>query len=75
MIWMERRFETMPWGFSMNLEVQSERHHSRVTFNANIYDPIGVKMLIDRYKKLLDVASRHPDWRLSELLASLPGYV
>ncbi len=72
MVWMAQRFETMPWGFTMSLEEQSERYDSRVSFDANIHDPIGVKLLIDRYKNLLDVASRNPDGRLSELLANVP---
>jgi len=70
LIRMEPRFEAMPWGFSMNADEEAEQHHCRVSFDANLYDPVGVHALVDRYKRLLDAVSRHPDWALSELLAT-----
>ena len=69
MIWMEQQFESMPWGFSMNPDEHAEQHNCRVAFDANIYDPVGVRAFVERYKQLLDAVSRQPDRSLAELLA------
>ena len=69
MIWMEQHFESMPWGFSMNPDEHAEQHNCRVSFDAHIYHPPAVRMLVDRYRRLLDVVSRHPDQAIDQLLA------
>ena len=65
---LDRRIETMPWGFSLNFDQHNELQRCRATFDATAYDPTGVRELIGRFLHLLDVASASPDLRLSELL-------
>jgi hypothetical protein len=68
--WLERRLETMPWGFSLSLDQHDEERRCRVAFDARTYDPAAVHRLLDRYVRLLDAASTHPGRTLRELLAA-----
>lgn len=69
--WMRQRLDAMPWGFTLTVDEHAEQHDCRVTFDANFYEPAGVRALLHRYEKLLDVASRYPDWAVSDLLAMI----
>jgi amino acid adenylation domain-containing protein len=62
-------WKSMPRDFHMNPVERAGRYYSVVSFDAYRYDPAGVHVLIDRYQRLLDTASRHPDMTLHELLA------
>jgi amino acid adenylation domain-containing protein len=66
--WLDRRMETMPWGFSLTFDQHNEHDHCRVDFDARIYDPHGVSAFIDRLIRFLDAASFEPDLKLSQLL-------
>jgi hypothetical protein len=70
LIWMNRFRERIPWGFTMDFDEQNEEDNCPVFFDPRIYDPAGVRAFVERYKRLLDAASRQPDWALSELLAT-----
>jgi amino acid adenylation domain-containing protein len=61
--------ERMPWGFSFSLDERSEDDNCAVTFDAGLYDPVGVHAFVSRYSRLLDAISRRPDLSLQELLA------
>ena len=60
---------TMPWGFSVVCDQHQEDRRCSVTFDAHLYDPVQVRVFINRFVRLLDAASRHPDWPLATLLA------
>jgi Condensation domain len=66
--WMEQHFESMPWGFTMNVDDESEEHNCRTTFDARVYDAEGVRDFVERYKRLLVAVSSHPDSTLDGLL-------
>jgi len=68
MTWLDRRMETMPWGFSLTFDQHNEQHRCRVDFDARIYDPEGVRALIEGFLRFLDAASSHPDQKLIHLL-------
>jgi acyl carrier protein len=65
--WLERRMESMPWGFSVAFD-QNEDHRFRAVFDARIYDPDHVRAFLDRFAGFLDAASSHADRALAELL-------
>jgi amino acid adenylation domain-containing protein len=78
--WSEPQRESIPWGLTMNLDDQNEQEkcrehdqskqeHCRVVFDPRMYDPSGVRVFVERYKRLLDAVSRHPDKTLADLLA------
>ena len=51
----------------MNLDENDEHLNCVVTFDANLYEPIGVRRLVRRYLNLLDTVSRNPDVQLATL--------
>jgi amino acid adenylation domain-containing protein len=59
---------SMPWGFRVALDDRHEDRASRVAFDAGIYDPVGVRRFIERFERLLDAVSRHPEKILGDLL-------
>jgi amino acid adenylation domain-containing protein len=65
---LREQFSGMPWGLSMNLDEYSEDRNCRVTFDAGLYQPKGVRKLIDGYRRFLDAASRRPDLPIATLL-------
>ena len=65
--YFDSRIDAMPWGFSMNLDENDEHLNCVVTFDANLYEPIGVRRLVRRYLNLLDTVSRNPDVQLATL--------
>jgi amino acid adenylation domain-containing protein len=69
LIWLERRVESMPWGFSLTLDLCNESAYCRAAFDARIYDPHGVRHLLDRFQRFLEIVSGAADVQLTELLA------
>ncbi len=66
--WLDRRMETMPWGFTLNFDRNDENRRCRADFDARIYDPDRVRAFIGRLVRFLDTASLHPDLSLFQLL-------
>lgn len=64
---LDRSIDSMPWGFSINLDENDELQGCFVTFDANLYEPEGVRGLVRRYLSLLDTVARNPDVRLAAL--------
>ena len=68
--WLERRFEAMPWGFTLAFDRFDEERRSRVLFDASLYEPAGVRRFTERYIRLLGAMASRPDERLGALLAA-----
>jgi len=66
---LERYYESMPWGFTLNFDEYDEEHSCRAIFDAGIYDPAGVRELVGRFQRLLDAVAYSPDVNVEELLA------
>jgi Condensation domain/Phosphopantetheine attachment site len=65
--WQERQQGSMPWGFSLRFNQHREDRCS-VSCDARLYEPKGVRALLERFCCFLDAASRNPDLQLDELL-------
>jgi hypothetical protein len=59
----------MPWGFSIELH-KSDLQICRAYFNAETYDPAGVRAFLRRLCELLDALARHPDESIGNLVGS-----
>ena len=59
--WIERKVETMPWGFSLAFDPNNETDRCSVMFDARQYDPAWVSAFLKRYTNLLDAISRDPE--------------
>ena len=70
LLWMGRKYERIPWGFTLDYEEEHDRHDGHVLFDARIYDPSGVRRFVERYQRMLIAVSRHPDKTLDALLAT-----
>ena len=68
MTWIRRASPVMPWGFSMFMDKQNEDRFCQTMFDANLYERDAVRRFIGRFQSLLDVASRHPDRTVGQLL-------
>jgi amino acid adenylation domain-containing protein len=68
-VWLKRRMEGMPWGFSVTLDQHNEEHSCRVSFDARIYEPSRVRKWLDRFVRLLHAVSHNPDLSVGKLLA------
>jgi hypothetical protein len=62
----------MPWGCTFYVEGQTKKS-SWVKFDARVYDPCGMRMMLDRYIRLLEAAARAPGSPIGELLAMTGG--
>ena len=60
----------MPWGFKLELH-KSHFQICRAYFNAEIYDPVGVRGFLRRLCQLLDALARHPDVSIANLVGSV----
>lgn len=69
---IERRIESMPWGFSMKLDQHNE-HRCYTEFDARIYEPTGVRSFVHRYLDLLDLVSAHTHTPLSAMMRMRPS--
>ncbi|MEQ1884914.1 MAG: condensation domain-containing protein [Bryobacteraceae bacterium] len=59
---------TMPWGFTLNLDIDDTERGCEITFDANRYSRRKVNRFAERYLQLLDTALRRPESRMCELL-------
>jgi amino acid adenylation domain-containing protein len=64
--WIERRMESMPWGFTISFDQHNEETRCRASFDAHLYDPDLVRKMIDQYLRFLDVVSQNPDTPMAE---------
>lgn len=64
--YLERKTKIMPWGFSMIFYRDCPRCEAR--FDATIYDPAGVRSMVERYNQFMAAACAQPDRPLEELL-------
>ena len=69
---LERKQETMPWGFQLNVENQRDQSVGRVLFDSGRYDPVAVQHLLSGFENLLADAAAHPERRLSEFRTEPP---
>ena len=67
--WLDRRFESMPWGFCLTFDQHNEEHRCRVTFDARIYNPARVKDWVGQFVRLLDAVAHNPGLPVGKLLA------
>ena len=58
----------MPWGCQFFVEEQKPAN-CRINFDANTYDRNEMRLMLDRYLRLLEVAAREPELPIGELLA------
>jgi len=66
---LDRARQTFPWGFTVNLDDRDEVNGCQMLFDPRIYDPVGVQLFADRYKRLLTVLSQHAGKTLETSLA------
>jgi amino acid adenylation domain-containing protein len=59
---------TMPWGFTFSPKGDDDDDDGLVSFDAARYEPAGVRKTIDRYCRLLELASAEPDRSVGDLL-------
>jgi acyl carrier protein len=69
MIRVTPRRTTMPWGFSITINKQSERFAA--WFDAGIYDPVGVQHFVGQYFQLLEIACKVPDLPMCTLTSMM----
>jgi hypothetical protein len=58
----------MPWGCQVCIDERNPEN-CRVDFNANLYEREGMQALVDRYVRLLEIASRQPELTIGRLVA------
>ncbi len=64
----ERWKNNMPWGFTLAFDPK-QGPCGRAAFDARLYDPEGVRSMLDRFCRFLDRASATPDATLGELFS------
>lgn len=68
--WLERRFGSMPWGFSLIFDLSHEEHRCYAAFDVRLYHPAHVRRWIGRFKRFLAAASLRPQAPVGKLLAA-----
>ncbi len=68
-VWLTRRMEGMPWGFSVTFDQHHEEHGCRASFDTRLHDPARVRKWLDRFVRLLNAASESPGLSVGKLLA------
>jgi hypothetical protein len=58
----------MPWGCQVYIDERAPEN-SRVDFNAHQYPRTAMQAMVDRYLRLLDIASRQPCLTIGRLVA------
>lgn len=71
--WLERRYESMPWGVTVAFDVQNEQKGCGTIFDARLHDPVRVRAWTARFLRLLELAAESPDFTLEKLLHSSSG--
>lgn len=71
---LERKQETMPWGFQLNVENRSDPSGGRVLFDSGRYEPAQVARMLSGFQNLLADAAANPERRLSELRTEPPWH-
>jgi non-ribosomal peptide synthetase component F len=66
---LRRRYEAMPWGFTLGLDRRREASECGVAFDARIYDPAGVRGFLERFQALAAEVCAHPDRSLDAVPA------
>jgi len=59
----------MPMGCTFYVDRKPE--HCRVNFDANFYDPNGMRAMLDRYLRLLEAAAHQPELPIGILLTMI----
>jgi amino acid adenylation domain-containing protein len=60
----------MPWGCQFFVEEQKPAN-CRINFDANLYDRKEMRVMLDRYLRLLEAAAREPELPIRKLLAKI----
>jgi hypothetical protein len=58
---------TMPWKCMFDID-ERKPENCRINFDANLYDRSEMRVMLDRYLKLLEAAAREPELPLRKLL-------
>ena len=58
---LDSRMVGMPWGFHIIFDEDDEANDCAVNFDAGIYDPRCVRMLVDKFRRFLDAVSTRPN--------------
>lgn len=67
--WHDRHSEVMPWGFAFQINRHNEATHCYARFNAHQFHPDDVLALINRYRRLLEIAAFNPNASVKEWIA------
>jgi hypothetical protein len=67
--WAGQQFQKLPSAFVMNPNRYNEHSYCRALFDPDLYDSVAARAFVERYKRLLEAASRFPHRSLTELLA------
>jgi hypothetical protein len=71
---LERKQETMPWGFQLNVENWGDQSGGRVLFDSGLYEPAKVARMLASFQTLLADAAADPERRLSHLRTAPPWH-
>jgi hypothetical protein len=66
---LRRRYEAMPWEFTLGLDRRREASECGAAFDARIHDPARVRGFLERFQALAAEAAAHPDRPLDAMLA------
>jgi amino acid adenylation domain-containing protein len=65
---LRRRYEGMPWGFTLSLDRYREATDCSAAFDARIHDPESVSAFLDRFQALAAEVCAQPDRPLDAIL-------
>jgi non-ribosomal peptide synthetase component F/acyl carrier protein len=68
---LDRKIESMPWGFNLRLDQREGIGNCLLAFDAGLYHPEGARAWTDRLNRLLEAVASSPDRLIADLLASL----
>lgn len=64
---------TMPWGFSLNFDLNHEEYQCDVTFDARIHDPAKVRSFVEVFFRSLDGFSASPERPMYQVIRRARG--
>ena len=70
---LPRKYNTMPWGFTLTMDRWNESQGCQMLFDARIYKPARARNMLERYAMLLQKIASQPDallWDLYENVRS-----